>query len=152
MLLTGSFQRSIDEKLRIAIPKRLRAVLECPKGASLFVAPGTDDSLVLYTEEAFSQLAKRLAGVSPTQKDVRAYMRLFFARAAQVEIDGQGRIRIPQELANLAQLSKEIVLLGVQDHMELWAAERWEAYLSTKQPHYDEIAEAALSGPRLEID
>ncbi len=152
MLLTGSFRRSIDEKLRIAIPKRLRIALECPKGAALYVAPGTDDSLALYTEEAFSQLAERLAGVSPTQKDVRAYMRLFFARAAQVEIDGQGRIRIPQELADLAQLSKEVILLGVQDHMELWAAGRWEAYLSAKQPHYDEIAEAALGGPKTEGD
>ncbi|HYW80959.1 MAG TPA: hypothetical protein VE890_15365, partial [Thermoguttaceae bacterium] len=86
--------------------------------------------------------------VSPTQKDVRAYMRLFFARAAQVEIDGQGRIRIPQELADLAKLSKEVLLLGVQDHMELWAADRWETYLSAKQPHYDEIAEAALGGSK----
>lgn len=152
MLLTGSFRRSIDEKLRIAIPKRIRVGLECPKGASLYVAPGTDDSLALYTEEAFSRLAERLGGVSPTQKDVRAYVRLFFARAAQVEIDGQGRIRIPQELADLAQLSKEVMLLGVQDHLEVWAADRWETYLSAKQPHYDEIAEAALAGQKIQGD
>lgn len=152
MFLTGSFRRSIDEKLRIAIPKRLRVAVECPKGASLYVAPGTDDSLALYTEEAFSRLADRLAGVSPTQKDVRAYMRLFFARAERVEIDGQGRVRIPQELADLAQLNKEVVLLGVQDHMEVWAADRWETYLSAKQPHYDEIAEAALGGPKVQGD
>lgn len=152
MFLTGSFRRSIDEKLRIAIPKRLRVAVECPKGASLYVAPGTDDSLALYTEEAFSRLADRLAGVSPTQKDVRAYMRLFFARAERVEIDGQGRVRIPQELADLAQLSKEVVLLGVQDHLEVWAADRWETYLSAKQPHYDEIAEAALGGPKVQGD
>jgi len=152
MLLTGSFRRSIDEKLRIAIPKRLRAALECPKGASLYVAPGTDDSLALYTEEAFSRLAERLGGVSPTQKDVRAYVRLFFARATQVEIDGQGRIRVPQELAELAGLSKEVMLLGVQDHLELWAADRWETYLSSRQAHYDEIAEAALAGRETQGD
>ncbi len=47
-------------------------------------------------------------------------------------------------LAELAELQKEVVLLGVQDHLELWAAVRWEAYLAEKQAHYDDIAEAAF--------
>ena len=147
MFLTGTFSRSIDEKLRVAIPKRLRAELECSKGGGLYVAPGTDQSLALYTEEAFARLAEHLAGASPTRKDVRAFTRLFYARAQRVELDSQGRVRIPGELADLARLEKEVVLLGVQDHLELWSAERWEAYLAEKQTHYDEIAEAAFGGP-----
>ena len=111
------------------------------------MAPGTDESLALYTEEAFARLAERLAAISPTRQDVRAFTRLFYARAQRVELDGQGRVRIPQELAELARLEKEVVLLGVQDHLELWAVERWESYLAEKQTHYDEIAEAAFRGP-----
>ena len=147
MLLTGTFNRSIDEKQRVAIPKRLRSAMQCSEGGGLYVAPGTDESLALYTEEAFQRLAKRLDQVSPTQHDVRAFIRLFFTQAQRVELDGQGRVRIPQVLAELAQLEKEVVLLGVQDHLELWAADRWKTYLTDKQPHYDEIAEAALGGP-----
>ena len=147
MFLTGTFSRSIDEKLRVAIPKRLRDELERPKGGGLYVAPGTDQSLALYAEEAFARLAEHLAGASPTRKDVRAFTRLFYARAQRVELDSQGRVRIPRELADLARLEKEVVLLGVQDHLELWSAERWEAYLAEKQTHYDEIAEAAFGGP-----
>jgi DNA-binding transcriptional regulator/RsmH inhibitor MraZ len=45
-------------------------------------------------------------------------------------------------------LGKEVVLLGVQDHLELWAADRWDAYLAEKQPRYDEIAEAAFTRPK----
>ena len=149
MLLTGTFNRSIDEKLRIAIPKRLRVGLICPENCGLYVAPGTDETLTLYTEEAFSRLAERLAKVSPTRKDVRAYTRLFFARARRVEVDSQGRVRIPQELVDLARLKKEVVLLGVQDHVEIWAAERWQTYLTEKQPHYDEIAEGAFGDPEI---
>lgn len=149
MLLTGTFNRSIDEKLRVAIPKRLRVALVCPENGGLYVAPGTDETLTIYTEEAFARLAERLAKVSPTRKDVRAYTRLFFARARRVEVDGQGRVRIPQELVDLAHLKKEVVLLGVQDHVELWAAERWQAYLTEKQPHYDDIAEAAFGDPKI---
>ena len=145
MLLTGTFTRSIDDKLRIAIPKRLREALGSPTGGGLFVAPGTDRSLAIYTEAAFGHLADRLAQGSPTGHEVRAFTRLFYARAQRVELDGQGRIRIPAELAELSELSKEAVLLGVQDHLELWPAERWTAYLTEMQGNYDKIAEAAFS-------
>jgi MraZ protein len=144
MLLTGVFSRSIDEKLRIAIPKRLREALDPDGRSPLYLAPGTDQSLTLYTEEAFSRLAERLAQASPTRQDVRSFNRLFFARAQQVETDVQGRVRITPELVELAQLEKEVVLLGVQDHVEIWAAERWKSYLAERQGHYDEIAEAAF--------
>jgi MraZ protein len=147
MLLTGTFARSIDDKLRVAIPKPLRSTLKYPEGGGLYVAPGTDQSLALYTEEAFARLAEHLSRVSPTRQDVRAFTRLFYARAQRVELDGQGRVRIPQELADLARLNKDVVLLGVQDHVELWSAERWAEYLAEKQTHYDEIAEAAFGGP-----
>lgn len=144
MLLTGTFSRSIDEKLRVAIPKRLREDLGCPPEGVVYVAPGTDGSLAIYTEESFGRLGERVAKASPAKQQVRAFTRLFYARAQRVELDRQGRIRIPPELAQLAQLDKDAVLLGVQDHLELWSADRWRKYLDEKQSHYDEIAEAAL--------
>lgn len=144
MLLTGLFSRSIDDKLRVAIPKRLRGAFSPEDRQALYVAPGTDESLALYTEEAFARLADRLALASPTRQDVRSFNRLFYARAQRVELDAQGRLRVPAELAHLAHLEKEVVLLGVQDHIEVWAAERWKAYLDERQSHYDEIAETAF--------
>ncbi len=60
------------------------------------------------------------------------------------ELDGYG---FPTELAGLAHLKKEIVLLGVRDHLELWDRARWDEYLANKQPQYDEIAENALADP-----
>jgi MraZ protein len=146
MFLTGNFNRALDEKQRVAIPKRLREAMECPDGGGVFVAPGTDSSLAIYSERAFARLAERLAQVSPTRRDVRSFTRLFYAQAQRVEFDKQGRIRIPPELAQLAGLGKDVVLLGVQDRLELWSAERWRAYVAEQQAHYDEIAETAF-GP-----
>jgi MraZ protein len=148
MLLTGTFSRAVDEKLRLAIPKRLRDTMNCTTGGVLYITPGTDRSLAIYSEQAFSGLAERLALAPPARVDVRAFLRLFYAQAQQVELDSQGRVRIPSELALLAGLEKEIVLLGVQDHLELWAAGQWQDYLAQKQPHYDEIAETAFDGKR----
>lgn len=142
MLLTGSFQRAIDEKQRIVIPKPLREALGDVQ--TLYVTPGTDGSLALYTEAALAQLAERLAAASPNGQDVRAFGRLFYARAQAMELDRQGRVRIPPELAQLAGLSNEAVLMGVQDHLELWDRASWEAYVADRQARFDEIAEAAF--------
>jgi MraZ protein len=147
MLLTGAFSRSIDEKLRIAIPKPLREALGALASGVLYVAPGTDGSLALYTEEGLERLAERLAQSSPNAQDVRAFGRLFYARAQAVELDSQGRVRIPPELAALSGLTKEAVLIGVQDHLELWDRGRWEQYVAQKQNEYDKIAEAAFERP-----
>lgn len=147
MVLTGTFSRAIDEKLRIAIPKSLREALGSRAKASLYVAPGTDGSLALYTEDALAALADRLAQASPNAQDVRAFGRLFYARAQAVELDSQGRVRIPPELAALAGLGKEAVLIGVQDHLELWERGRWEQYVAKRQSQYDQIAEAAFERP-----
>jgi len=144
MLLTGTFSRAVDEKLRIAIPKPLRELLSVAANGVLFVAPGTDGSLAIYTEQALGRLAKRIAQASPNAQDVRAFSRLFYARAQAVELDSQGRVRIPPELAALAGLGKEVVLIGVQDHLELWDRPRWEQYVADRQDRYDEIAESAL--------
>jgi len=149
MLLTGSYGRVIDEKQRVAIPKRLREAMGLANGGILYVAPGTDESLALYTQSAFESLAGRLDQASPNRRDVRAFVRLFYARAQGVELDSQGRVRIPQDLATLARLEKDVVLLAVQDHLELWSAERWQAYLEEQQGHYDEFAETAFGSAAL---
>ena len=147
MLLTGAFHRTLDDKFRFAIPKPLRDALGHPTTDVLYVGPGTDGSLALYPESSFAQLASRFADESPNARDVRAFSRLLFAQIQRVEIDGHGRVRLPVELARLGGISKDIVLLGVRDHLEVWDPLRWEEYLSHNQPRYDELAESALPVP-----
>ena len=144
VLFTGEFRRNLDDKLRVAIPKRIRGLFEQDENAVCYVAPGTDGSLAIFTEESFTQLAERLSRAKPTGQNTRAFSRLFYARAERVEIDSQGRIRIPNELGTLAGLTKEVVLIGVRDHLEIWDAARWEAYLRSQQENYDTIAEGAF--------
>ena len=148
MLLTGTFARSIDEKLRVAVPRPLRDIL-LPRGEGLvYVAPGMDGALSIYAEAAFSQLAERFDEISSTERDVRAFARLFFAQAQSAELDSQGRVRIPPELARLANLGAELVIVGVRDHIELWNRGQWESYLAENQRRFEEIAEAAFRRPK----
>ena len=145
MLLTGTFVRCIDEKFRFSIPKPVRVALGFPERTAFFVAPGTDGSLALYPEEAFAKLGDQLSEASPTGPNVRAFSRLFYAQAQRVEADRHARIRIPADLAKLAQLQSDIVVVGVRDHLELWNQSAWERYLEMMLPRYDEFAESAFA-------
>ena len=147
MLLTGAFHRSLDEKLRLAIPKPLRDAIGHPDISVVYLAPGTDGSLELYAEETFSQLAGKLEQGPRNAREIRAFHRLFYAQVQRLEIDKHGRVRLPVELAQLSSLEKEIVLLGVRDHIEIWDRRKWEAYLDETQPHYDQLAEHAFPAP-----
>ena len=146
MLLTGTFERNVDVKHRLALPKPMRDSFRGEPNASLlYLAPGTDGTLALYPETSFESLAEKLSNASPNAVEVRSYSRLFFARVQRVEIDKSGRIRIPKELAELAAITKEVVLVGVRDHIELWDKQNWNDYLQRNEPIYDEFAERAFA-------
>ncbi|MCG8587147.1 MAG: division/cell wall cluster transcriptional repressor MraZ [Pirellulales bacterium] len=145
MLLTGTYSRVVDDKLRVSLPKRLREAMNCEEDGVVFVTPGTDGSLAIYTAVAFDRLASQLSQASPTRRDVRAFRRMLYGQAQQVELDRQGRLRIGPELARSAGIQKEVVLVGVEDHLELWDQEAWDAYLAEQQPRYDAIAETAFA-------
>jgi len=144
MPFTGTYARSIDDKLRIAIPKPIRAKLGESRDAFLYMAPGTDGCVSIYTENEFARLAEQLATVSPAAEQSRAFSRLFYGQAQQIQLDRQSRIRIPSELAQWARLERDAILVGVRDHLELWDRQRWEEYRTKLRPRYDEIAAAAF--------
>ncbi len=145
MLLTGSFPRLLDDKLRFAIPKPWRDAIGGEQPI-LFLVPGTEGSLALYPDETFHRLADRMEQRVASGRDLAAFNRLFYAQAQRIECDKQGRLRLPIELAEWAGLQKEVTLLGVRDHLEIWNRERWEEYLNQTQPHYDELASRVLAG------
>ena len=143
MALTGTWPRTLDDKGRLAVPKRVRDDLGGMDLKSLFLAPWTEKSLAVFTPKNFETLAQRFSEKSAGKSDVRNYMRLFYAKAEQLDVDSQGRLRIPDRLKAFAELEREVVLLGVNDHLEVWDAARWDAYVGQLNPQFDEIAEHA---------
>lgn len=144
MALTGTYPRNLDEKKRLAVPKRLWDEFGEEELKSLYIAPGMDKSLALYSPTEFEKLANQIAQRPATRADVRTYTRLFYARAEKVDLDTQGRIRIPDRLADLAGLQRDVVLVGVHNHAEIWDAKIWEDYLAAQGPEFDEYASQAF--------
>lgn len=142
MLLTGTYPRTLDEKKRLAFPKRVREQLKEPE--TLFVTPGPDQCLWLYPQEELEQLAAKLDAAPATDAEVRVFRRLYFAQTEAVDVDRSGRILIPDRLIQFAGLKHEVVLIGVRDHLELWDAESWQQYLAQNASRFDAVAEGAF--------
>ncbi|MCA9192130.1 MAG: cell division protein [Planctomycetales bacterium] len=149
MLLTGNYRRNLDDKLRVAIPKQLRDGIGFPDRSTLFIAPGTDHSLSIYTCEVLERMGSLIESSSPAARDTRAFSRLFYAQAQPADIDKQGRLRIPPELATLAGLASEVVVLGVRDRIEIWNSSNWDQFLAQTQPNYDQLAETVLGNTEI---
>ncbi len=73
------------------------------------------------------------------------YRRLLFAQAEAVDLDNAGRLLIPERLNQFASLTKEVVLIGVRDHLELWDAVKWNAYVNEHAARFDSVAEKAFA-------
>jgi len=144
MPLLGTYQRLVDDKQRVALPKRLYEELGEGDLTHFYIAPGTELALLLFSPRGFARYARRLAKQASNRVDVRNYKRLFYARAERVELDGQGRIRIPERLIEFARLERDVVLLGVDDHMEIWSASAWNAFVEKSSALFDDMATRAF--------
>ncbi len=146
MALTGTYERSLDDKRRLAFPKKLLDEFAVENLSSLYIAPGTEKSLAIYSPQGFDRLARKIARKGTNLADTRNYTRLFYARAEKVDLDAQSRVRIPDRLAELAGLGRDVVLLGVNDRAEVWDATRWREFQDAQNPGFDEMATRAFEG------
>lgn len=144
MPLTGTYERNLDDKQRLAVPKRLKEQFGEGELTSLFVAPGTEKSLFLYSPQAFNTLAAKLSEKATNRVEIRNYLRLFYAQAEEVPLDSQGRIRVPERLVAFAELKKDLVVLGVHDHAEVWDKDVWSQFLTTSGAQFDQLATQAF--------
>lgn len=142
MLLTGTHPRTLDDKKRLALPKRIREQLG--EITQLFVTPGADQCLWIYTREELERLSAKLDQTPATDTEARVFRRLFYAQMEAVDLDRTGRILIPDRLEQFAGLQHDVVLIGVRDHLELWNTERWQTFLGENGPRFDRVAEGAF--------
>jgi MraZ protein len=119
----GEYQHTIDDKGRLTIPARFRPGLK----DGLVITRGLDDCLSIYALSEWEELAERVSGLPMGKPEARSLKRLFFANAADMELDKQGRIVIPPYLRESIGLEDEAVITGLYTYIEVWRPDRWEA-------------------------
>ena len=124
-MFRGSSFHTIDEKGRIIIPARFRDVLKAGGGDGVMVSR-LDKSLFAYTFEEWSKIENKILSLAEKSGNMRRFRRVFIGGAFECICDKQGRILIPPSLRQYSELEREIVLLGVLDHFEIWSRKNWE--------------------------
>ena len=120
--MEGECTYTMDAKGRIAIPAKLRAEL----GDAIVVSKGPDKSLFVYAEENWLGIRDKLAAM-PISKARKLQLTLF-PSAKRFELDAQGRVLLPQNLRDHAELTREVVILGVVDRAEIWSEAVWRQF------------------------
>ncbi len=136
-MFMGEFHHNIDEKGRIVIPGKFRS----NDMDKIVVTRGLEHCLYLYTMKDWEKVMSKLNSLPFTKKDARTIMRSFFAGATVCEFDKSGRINITSPLVNYANLTKECVVIGVNDRIEIWNKESYEKFLDESSDQLESIAE-----------
>ena len=111
-------------------------------GERVVVNRGLDGCLYVYTLDQWQIVYEKLSMLPTTKKDARKYQRLMLSKASECDLDGQGRILIPTNLVSLAELEKECMIVGVANHIEIWAKHKWERMEEEEEVSFEEIAES----------
>jgi MraZ protein len=119
----GEFEHTIDDKGRVAIPARFREEL----GERFVLTRGFEQCLQAFPRTMWDDLSEKVNRLPLASAQARSLRRILFSPAAEVEIDRQGRILIPQGLREYAGLAEEVLITGMNTYFELWSGERWRA-------------------------
>ncbi len=124
-MFRGLSFHTIDEKGRIIIPSRFRDVVRAG-GHNGVMMSMMDKSLFAYTYEEWNKIEQKVLDMAEKSESMRRFRRIFIGGAHEVLSDKQGRVLIPPTLRQYANLEKEIVMVGVLDHFEIWSRVNWE--------------------------
>ena len=141
MIFAGHHEHSIDAKHRLAIPAKFRSRLDPDRdGTGFYIVPGQPSTtLWLYTERHFERLSARPSSdLIPDENQLR-FEQLFYPWAELVDLDGQGRILVPERMLRRAGLGRDVVICGVRDHLEIWPREQFEKEAGESWEHYREF-------------
>lgn len=122
-MFSGRYEYTIDDKGRLSIPSRFREILSANHEARLFVT-NLDGCLVAYPDKEWGRLQEKLTS-APNGKETRNFLRFFYAGVSECPFDKLGRILIPQSLRNYAGIKKNVVIVGMNKKLEIWAEEAW---------------------------
>lgn len=136
-MLLGEYKHNLDIKGRMAIPAKFREELK----SGAIITRGLDNCLFIFTSKEWESLAQKLVALPLAQANSRAFVRLMMSGASDVEVDSQGRVLIPDYLRKYAGLSKQVVVAGLYNRIEVWDGDSWEKYKSKTESSSDEIAE-----------
>ncbi len=123
-MYTGTYEYRVDEKGRVPVPPKFRS--DELKQEGVMLCPGTDKCINLYPLSEWKKLADKLTIGPIVPSKMRKLNRAIFSTAFNADIDGQGRISLPQQLRQYAGIGEEVIIAGNNSYIELWDKQQWQ--------------------------
>lgn len=135
-MFMGQYNHTIDSKGRLIIPAKIRELL----GTECIVTRGLDGCLFIYPKDEWENIIRKYKEL-PDTKNRRHFMRIFLSGATICEYDKQGRINIPMSLVSYAKLKKDCIIIGVDERLEVWSKDSWDAFIDKTEDNLSDIAD-----------
>ncbi len=138
----GTYTPRLDDKSRLFLPAKFRPRLE----HGVVLTRGQENCIYGWTPESFNAFTDRVRNTPFTNKDARNFLRMLFSGASSETPDKQGRISVPQVLRDWAHLSKECVVVGAMDRIEIWDADRWNEFSASQEQPFADMSDEIMPG------
>jgi MraZ protein len=125
-VLIGEFELTLDEKNRLLIPADVRRAIPPELGDSFYLTMGVNRVPWLWIERAYEDLVMETPVDMIPGEDALAFNQMVFGLASKLAWDKAGRVLVPDRMLKRAAIGKEVTLVGVKDHLELWDRTAWE--------------------------
>jgi len=136
-MLIGEYHHNLDNKNRLMMPAKTLSEL----GEEVIVTRGFEKCLMVYPMEKWNSVISKFSELTITKSDTRKFMRILLSGATSCKFDGQNRICLPGVLKSYAAINKETVILGLDDHLEIWSEEEYARFLDENLESFASIAE-----------
>ena len=136
-MFLGEYQHTLDAKGRVSLPAKFRGELT----GNVVICNGLDDCLYVFSAEEYLAFAAQLSAGSDGDARSRRVKRFFLGSAQEVPLDSAGRISLTPALRNYASLTKDVVVIGTGERIELWDAEKWDAYNGGAEGSIEDLAQ-----------
>jgi MraZ protein len=133
----GEYEHTLDEKSRVTLPARFRHAL----AGGVVLTRGLEKNIDVFPRESWDASVSRIAELDSLTREAREMKRHVFAGASVAELDRQGRVLVPPQLAAHAGLGKDVVVAGVHDRIEIWDRAEWAARVSAIEGSAADVAE-----------
>ena len=141
----GQAEYSVDEKGRVAIPAKMRAVLK-PEAKGTFTATrGFEQCIFLYPLDRWEEIEEQMMSLNLYQREARNFVRQLLRWAEEVTLDRQGRIVLPKPLMEFAGIKDRALIIGALDHIEIWNPATFDQFVNREMESYETLAERVMA-------
>lgn len=136
----GHYEHSLDDKGRLLLPRKIKEELK--DNSPLYILKGFEGCLSVYSEAEFLKLCEECEKISFNKKNSRSYLRAVLSSVIELSLDKVNRIQIPKDTLTRFHITKNVIIIGVGDHFEIWDKESYLRYEEEVNSHFEEIAES----------